>query len=183
MPIRHLSNTITSPLVNGILLAAAMLFITLTATSSLAVRQVAFCAPAAHVAGLLSGAPCVKDGSDYRLTGSELDLTVVPACAAADYFCLMSGFLSLLLTWRGHRLRAQLFVVPAAWILTILINAFRLTACWQTDRLAQILLPQSLWPATHMAVGVVTLLTGLILVFGILTTGSKVDAAPGAPSK
>ncbi len=60
------------------------------------IQQMAFCAPAAHLAGFLSGAPCVKDGDNYRLIGSNLDLTVVPACAATDYFCMMSGFLSLL---------------------------------------------------------------------------------------
>jgi exosortase/archaeosortase family protein len=129
------------------------------------IRRAAFCAPAAHLAGLLSGAPCVKDGADYRLIGRDLDLTVVPACAAADYFCMMTAFLSLLATWRGLPLRAQLLVVPAAWLLTILINALRLIACWQTERLAQVLLPPSLWTVTHMAVGIVTFLIGLIVVF------------------
>lgn len=149
----------------GILLALGMMVIAGSATVSLPLRRVAFCAPAAHVAGLLSGAPCVKDGADYRLRGSSLDLTVVPACAAADYFCLMAGFLSLLATRRGLGFRAQLLVLPTAWILTILINSLRLTACWQTDRLAQALLPQSIWSATHMAVGIVTFLSGLIVVF------------------
>ncbi len=149
----------------GILLALGLMVIAGTATLSLPLRRVAFCAPAAHVAGLLSGAPCVQDGDDYRLIGSTLDLTVVPACAATDYFCLMAGFLSLLASRRGLRTRVQLLILPAAWALTILINALRLTACWQTDRLAQVLLPQSVWSATHMAVGVVTFLSGLIVVF------------------
>ena len=151
--------------ITGILLATAILITTLAATSSLPVRRVAFCAPAAHLAGFLSGAPCIQEGDDYRLIGPNLDLTVVPACAAADYFCMMATFLSLLATWRVLPLRAQLLVVPGAWLLTILINALRLNACWQADRLAQVLLPPSVWPATHMAVGVVTFLTGLIAVF------------------
>ena len=155
--------------ITGVLLALAMMTIAGAATSSLSVRRVAFCAPAAQIAGLLSGAPCVKDGDDYRLIGSGLDLTVAPACAAVDYFCLMTGFLSLLATWRGYRIRAQFLVLPSAWVLTILINALRLNACWQTDRIAQSLLPQSFWPATHMAVGIVTFLTGLTLVFWLMT--------------
>ena len=55
--------------------------------------------------------------------------------------------------------------MPGAWLLTILINALRLNACWQTDRLVQGLLPPSVWPATHMGVGIVTFLTGLVVVF------------------
>lgn len=153
----------------GALLALALVLIAGAATSPLPIRRVVFCAPAAHLAGLLSGAPCVKDGDDFRLLGADLDLTVVPACAAADYFCLMAGFLSLLITWRGLRLRTHLFVLPAAWGLTILINALRLVACWHTDRLAQNLLPPMLWPATHMATGIVTFLTGLTFIFWLMT--------------
>ncbi len=162
--------------ITGLILAGVMIAATGAVTSSLSVRRAAFCAPAAHLAGFLSGAPCVPDGDDFRLIGPDLDLTVVPACAAADYFCMMAAFLSLLATWRGLRLRTQLLVVPAAWLLTILINALRLNACWQTERLAQVLLPPSLWPVTHMAVGIVTFLIGLIVVFwlaGIRWQGQK----------
>jgi len=156
------------PRVTRVLLAVVMVIIAVTGTSSLSLRRMAFCAPAAHLAGLLSGAPCARDGHDYRLIGTDLDLAVIPACAATDYFCLLTGFLSLLFFWRAWPVRSQLLVLPAAWALTILINAIRLTACWQTDRLAQALLPPSVWPATHMAVGVVTFLTGLILVFWLM---------------
>lgn len=154
--------------ITGVLLALALMIVAGAATSSLSLHRAAFCAPAAHLAGILSGASCVKDGDDYRLISAHLDLMVIPACAAVDYFCLMAGFLSLLVTWRRFSLRTQLLVLPSAWALTILINALRLTACWQTDRLAQSLLPQSIWPATHMAVGVVTFLVGLIAVFWIV---------------
>ena len=156
----------------SILLALTVMVLCGAATSSVPVCRTAFCAPAAHLAGVLSGAPCVRDGADYRLVGPELDLTVVPACAAVDYFCMMAGFLSVLMSWHGYRLRAQLLVLPAAWMATILINAFRLTACWHTDRLAQSCLPPMLWPATHLAVGIITFLTGLILIFGLLTHGT-----------
>ncbi len=153
----------------GALLALALAVIASAASSPDSVRRIAFCAPAAHVAGLLSGAPCVNEDGDYRLIGPDLDLIVAPACAAVDYFCLMTGFLSLLVTWRGFGLLAQALVLPAAWALTILVNALRLTACWQTDRLTHPRLPESLWAAPHMAVGVVTFLAGLVLVFWIMT--------------
>ncbi len=167
--------TKSRPRIVGMGVALAMVCIVWAATSPLPVRRMAFSAPAAYLAGLLSGAPCVKDGDDFRLLGSDLDLTVVPACAAVDYFCLMTGFLSLLLTWRGLNSRAHLFVMPAAWILTILINALRLIACWQTDRLAQAFLPQSVWPATHMVVGIVTFLTGLTFIFWLMTLKTRKD--------
>lgn len=163
-------------LISGIALGLVMVLIAGVGTAYLAVRQTAFCAPAAHLAGLLSGAPCVKDGADYRLIGTVLDLTVVPACAAADYFCLLTGFLSVLMLWRGLRLYTQLFVMPLAWIATILINALRLIACWHTDRLAQDLLPQMLWPATHMAVGIMTFLAGLIFIFWVGTKEQRRSA-------
>ncbi len=159
----------------GILVAAILMIIGGSLTMPAIVKRQAFCAPAAYVAGLLSGAPCVKSGDDYRLIGSGLDLTVTPACAAVDYFCLMAGFLSLLATWRGFRIRAQFLVLPVAWVLTILINALRLTACWQADRIAQIFLPQSVWTATHMAVGIVTFLAGLTLVFWLMTWNTRFD--------
>lgn len=153
----------------GVVLALAMTIVAGVATSSVLVRREAFCGPAAHVAALLSGAPCVKDGVEYRLIGSDLDLTVAPACAAVDYFCLLAGVLSLLMTRRGVRWGLQLLVLPLAWALTIFINALRLTACWQTDRLVQPWLPPALWPAPHMAVGIATFLVGLILVFWVMT--------------
>ena len=128
------------------------------------VQRQAFCAPAAHLAGLLSGAPCVPDGEDCRLTGAGLDLVVVPDCAATDYFCIMAGFLSLLMSRRGWRWPAQFAILPIAWLITITVNAFRLTACWQTDRLTHTVLPAPFWPAIHMAVGVVTFLMGMIVV-------------------
>lgn len=168
--------------ITGLILAGALFSVTAAATSSLSARRMAFCAPAAHLAGFLSGAPCVPDGADYRLIGRDLDLTVVPACAAADYFCMMAAFLSLLATWRGLGLRSQLLVIPAAWLLTILINALRLNACWQADRLAQVLLPQSLWPVTHMAVGIVTFLAGLIAVFYLVIDWTCSKGEPGSPS-
>ncbi len=167
--------TQSGPRLVGIGLALALVCIAWAATASLPVNRMAFCAPAAHLAGLLSGTPCVKDGDDFRLLGSDLDLTVVPACAAVDYYCLMTGFLSLLISWRGLRMHAHLFVLPAAWILTIVINALRLVACWHTDRLAQNLLPSMLWPVTHMAVGVVTFLTGLTFIFWLMTLKTGKD--------
>ena len=162
-------NLKTSVYGTGLLLALVLVLLAGAASSFLPVQQVAFCAPAAHLAGFLSGAPCVKDGDNYRLIGSDLDLTVVPACAAADYFCLLVGVLSLLMTWNSFRLRTQLLVLPVAWTLTILINALRLTACWQTDRFAQALLPPTVWPITHMAVGIVTFLIGLTALFWLMT--------------
>ncbi|MEI7881342.1 MAG: hypothetical protein WCI95_10750 [bacterium] len=168
---------LTRNLTAGILLGLALVIIAGTATSSLPLKRTALCAPAAYLAGFMSGAPCVKDGENYRLLGSDLDLTVVPTCAAADYFCLMTGFLSLLVTWRGLPIRTQLLVLPAAWVLTIFINALRLTACWQTDRLAQALLPKSVWPAAHMVVGVMTFLTGLTIVFWLMTLKLTKDIA------
>ena len=167
--------TPSRPFMTGAALALALVLIAGAVTSPLPIRRSVFCAPAAHLAGLLSGAPCVKNGDDFRLLGSDLDLTVVPTCAAVDYFCLLTGFLSLLITWRGLRLRTHLFVLPAAWGLTVLINALRLTACWQTDRLAQQLLPATLWPATHMAVGVVTFFTGLTGIFWLMTLKKRKD--------
>ncbi len=158
----------------GILAAVILMTISGSLTISAIVKRQAFCAPAAQLAGLLSGAPCVTSGEDYRLIGSGLDLTVAPACAAVDYFCLMTGFLSLLMTWRGFRIRAQFLVLPLAWLLTIAVNAMRLTACWQADRIAQTFLPQPVWTATHMAVGIVTFLVGLTLVFWLMTwSGTK----------
>jgi len=154
-----------TPWCPGILVAVAIMGLSASFSRPSIIQQMAFCAPAAHLAGFLSGAPCVKDGDNYRLIGSNLDLTVVPACAATDYFCMLAGFLSLLVTWRSLGLRAQLLVLPTAWIVTVIVNALRLTACWQTDRFAQALLPQSLWPTIHMAVGVVTFLTGMIGVY------------------
>jgi exosortase/archaeosortase family protein len=140
-----------------------------TLASSLPVRRAAFCRPAAHLAGVLSGAPCVRDGDDVRLTGAGFDLIVVPDCAAADFFSILAGFLSLLVYWRGFRTATQLLVLPAAWIATVALNSLRLIACWQTDRLAQALLPNMLWPATHMAVGLATFLTGLTVIFWLMT--------------
>ena len=147
------------------------------------IQRLAFCAPAAKLTALLSGAPCLPDGDDYRLIGARLDLLVVPACAATDYFCLLAAFLSLLAARRGFRTSVQFLVLPAAWFLTILINALRLTACWQTDSLARQLMPQSLWPAIHMAVGVATFLAGLVFVFWGMTHGvaKKVGTEPDPP--
>ena len=52
------------PVASGIFLALVMGIIAGMATASLSVKRAAFCAPAANLAGLLSGAPCVKDEED-----------------------------------------------------------------------------------------------------------------------
>ena len=133
------------------------------------VRLLAFCGPAAHGASWLSGAPCVAESGGYRLLGRGLDLQVSPACAAADFCCLLAGFLSLLVAWRRWPRRCQWGVLPAAWALTIAINAVRLTACWQADLWARAALPMALWPGVHMAAGTATFLLGMTAVFWVMT--------------
>jgi len=129
------------------------------------VRRIGFCAPAAHLAALATGAPCVAEADGYRLVGPGLDLEVVPACAAVDFYCLLVGFLSILLSWHGWPRVVQLAVLPMAWVITVVANAVRLTSCWQVDRWARMALPEALWPGLHMAVGVATFLLALTIVF------------------
>ena len=133
------------------------------------VRRIGFCAPAAHLAALATGAPCVAERDGYRLIGPGLDLAVVPACAAADFCCLLTGFLSVLFSWRAWPLASQFAVLPMAWLLTVAANAVRLASCWQVDRWARMALPAALWPGLHLAVGVATFLLALTVVFWVLT--------------
>jgi len=149
----------------GALWAVAVTGIAIAVSSPDAVRRLAFCAPAAHLAALATGAPCAAEPEGYRLTGPDIDLVVVPACAATDFFCLLTGFLSVLLSWRGWPPASQLAVLPLAWLITIVTNAVRLASCWQVDAWARATLPASLWPGLHLATGVSTFLLALTAIF------------------
>ena len=129
------------------------------------VRRIAFSAPAAHLAALMTGAPCIAQADGYRLPGPDIDLVVVPACAAVDFFCLLTGFLSVLMCWRRGSPASQLAILPLAWFITVITNAVRLASCWQADTWARAALPPSLWPSLHLATGVATFLLSLTAIF------------------
>lgn len=66
--------------------AAALMGVAAAVSASEGVCRIGFCAPAAHLAALATGAPCVAEPEGYRLTGPGLDLLVAPVCAAVDFF-------------------------------------------------------------------------------------------------
>jgi exosortase/archaeosortase family protein len=151
-------------------LCAIALTVLVTAVSSMSgVRRFGFCAPAAHLAALATGLTCTAEPSGYMLKGTDLDLEVVPACAAIEFCCLLTGFLSVLMFWRGWPLASQLAVIPLAWLVTVTANAVRLASCWQADRWACASLPPPLWPGIHLVTGIATFLLALTAVFYSLT--------------
>lgn len=150
---------------NMVLWAALMMGAAVSLTTPERVRRIGFCAPAAHVAARATGSACTTEPDGYRLWGPAHDLIVVPACAAVDFFCLVAGFLSALMAWRGWRPAAQWTVLPLAWVITIAANAVRLASCWQADRWARLTLPPTLWPGLHLATGLATFLLALIAVY------------------
>jgi len=133
------------------------------------IQLIGFCSPAAHMAAFATGMPCTGEPDGYRLSGQGLDLTVVPACAAVDFFCLLTAFLSMLFSRRAWSSTSQLAVLPVAWLITIATNSIRIASCWQTDRWAHSALPPSLWPGLHLGVGVATFLVALTIVFWVVT--------------
>jgi len=155
--------------------ALALMLAVVTISTPERVRLTGFCAPAAHIAALITGAPCTVEADCYRLRGPAFDLAVVPACAAADFCSLLAGFLSLLMFWRRWPLVSQLAVLPLAWIITVTANAVRLVSCWHADRWACVVLPPALGPGIHLMTGIATFLLVLTAVFWGMTRWRMTD--------
>jgi len=152
-----------------VLWAAGLTAIAAGTGASEQVQLYGFCAPAAHLAAFATGMPCTEEPDGYRLSGQGFDLTVVPACAAVDFFCLLTAFLSILFSRRAWSLTTQFAVLPLAWLIAVVTNAVRIASCWQTDRWAHSALPPSLWTGLHLVVGVATFLISLTMVFWVMT--------------
>ena len=146
------------------LIGAVGLKIALAFVSTDLIRMV-FCWLPARLAAAYYDVPLVLPELAFRAHG--VTLVVAPSCAGTDFFAMA---LSLLAVGFGARRRAfVVLALPAALILTLTLNAFRLIALVPVESV----FPKREVPIVHLAVGVVFFLPVLCLLWYTLLGKGK----------
>lgn len=106
-----------------------------------------FCAIPAHMAAFYYGVPLRQGDLAFRALG--VSLVVAPSCAGLDFFVLCSSMLVIAL-WSRRRVFVML-ALPAAYLLTLMLNTLRLIALIPVERV----FPKNDVPIIHLLVGVI----------------------------
>lgn len=133
-----------------------------------------FCLPSAQMCSLFLGVDCITTEHGYMLTNRILTVHVTRACSAANFFILLSALIVGLVikSARFRELLKIVWILPLAYIITILANSSRIVGGWITGRWARSVLPENFWPGVHLGTGIVVFLTFLILTYLLLTWSS-----------
>lgn len=124
-----------------------------------------FCRMPAGLAAAYFGA--ASDGSAFVLADGRI-VAVTRACGGAGFFAMVCG----LLTWRiteTARWRFAPVAVVAAWGYAMLVNGVRVVATVWARSASEVLLPERLWGAVHLATGVAVFFSALMVAGGIAT--------------
>jgi exosortase/archaeosortase family protein len=128
-----------------------------------------FSGPAAHLAGLLLGVPVMDAGDAERLfwllPHPVLDLHVGRECSGMNFFLVALLLLAWGVPWprRARDAWPLLALIPVAYLFTLMANALRLAAVFQSRILAEWLLPPTFFSLVHLVSGGLVFLTILIL--------------------
>jgi exosortase K len=130
-----------------------------------------FCLPSAQMCSLFLGADCITTENGYMLTNRILAVHVTKACSAAGFFILLSALMVgvVIKSARLSQLMKIVWILPLAYIITILANSARILGGWVTGKWARRVLPENFWPGVHLGTGIVVFLTFLILTYLLLT--------------
>lgn len=130
------------------------------------IRLAAFSQPAARLSSIFLGAPCNATAQGYRIECAALPVLVSLACSGTGFFVLLTAMLAGLLC-RYRRLTPLTIATAlvAAYAVTLLTNACRITLGWFASVWARHTLPESMWPGVHLSVGVLVFMSALVGVY------------------
>jgi exosortase K len=129
-----------------------------------------FCMPSARFCSLFLGSDCIPTANGYMLTNESLAIHITKACSGASFFILLCALI-ISVTIKSIRMNDVVklcWILPLAYIVTLLANSSRILAGWITGRWARAFLPEDLWGGVHLGTGVVIFLTFLICTYSLL---------------
>ena len=133
-------------------------------------RRYFLCLPSAQISSLFLGSNCTATAEGYLLTNPILTVHVTKVCSAMSFFILLSTLAAgaVIRSLRPKEFLNLIWIIPLAYVITILANAARIIAGWVTGRWARAVLPENFWPGVHLGTGVVVFLTFLIITYLLL---------------
>lgn len=168
----YLSNILYPDQRRNIIITALVLFLGLPVTSLFDDFWLHyFCMPSAQLCSLFLGSDCITTSEGYLLTNDLLAIHVTKVCSGASFFILLCA-LMIGLTVQSIGLKNLIrlsWILPLAYVVTILANSSRILGGWITGRWARAFLPEPWWGGIHLGTGVVIFLTFLIAIYSILT--------------
>ena len=124
-----------------------------------------FAYPAAYLAAQFFGVqPVFIDRYEILIPLMHHPIHVIPACSAYGFFCLLTA-LMLSYSWRASGAWKVLWsaaVIPAAFLITIVLNAVRMVSAYQAHEIASIVFPKNFQAAVHQGIGISIFLTALL---------------------
>jgi len=128
-----------------------------------------FLHPAARIAALYLGLPCVEDpGAGYIIPHPALRLAVVPECSGFTFYTILCSFL-LFQAFRRFDARravpAAIGIVLAALPAALLANALRLVACLYAFIIMPPGTPRAIANTAHLWIGVLVFVPALVLAY------------------
>lgn len=129
-----------------------------------------FCMPSARLCSLFLGGDCIPTVNGYLLTNELLSIHITKACSGASFFILLCALISgmVIKSIRMNNIVKLGWILPLAYIVTLLANSSRILGGWITGRWARAFLPEHLWGGVHLGTGVVIFLMFLIFTYTLL---------------
>lgn len=123
--------------------------------------------PSAFLAAAFLGADCVMTEAGARVVGAIV-MHVTPACSAARFFLLVLALFAGLAAARRVSFRNWLWLVPAAYGITLAANTSRLILCWYGIPFARCWVPARFQPGLHLFIGMLVFLPVLIVSYEVI---------------
>lgn len=132
----------------------------------------AFCKPAAFLAALYFNAPAVFDSQGAVIARSAGDIEIYSPCSGFQFFTLLVGLTAFALADQRVARRHPVFfslTLPAAYLITLVVNAGRIVAVAGGVALLQGHLPPDVMDALHIGTGVAVFLPVLLVSYFALS--------------
>ena len=147
------------------LVTALLLLITLPLPDMMPViNRYLFCMPPAYLTAGFLGANCELTGAGVRVAGLAA-MHVTLACSPIKFFLLTFALFAGLAVARRVSLRTWLWLVPAAYGITLVANTSRLILCWYGDVLTRHYFPAQFHIKLHLLIGMFVFLPVLIVAY------------------
>jgi exosortase/archaeosortase family protein len=113
-------------------------------------------------AGLFFGIPSYAIADGYAIaTARTVEITI--ACSAVNFFALAVAVFAGLAVEKKYSLRSALWLLPGAYLLTLLANAARIISTQYTDAMAAAWLPDVLHAGMHALAGALIFMFSLAI--------------------
>ncbi len=127
-----------------------------------------FSLPAAKTSSLFLGTPCIEtEPMTYTLPHPVMTVHVVPSCSGYSFWTILISFFLFRVLQKYHYKKAMKYAsifIPASYIISIILNAFRITAAFYTSIIAQNFMNAKYAQVLHLWLGILIFFPALILI-------------------